>query len=863
MSLFLNNAPQLKQLALSISLVVLSSSYAGYCVAEPIAINYQTKAGSLTHALNYLALQAKVSILFDAKTTNRIQTKAMNGQFTIEQAFEYLLKDTPFHMVKTAGGYLLVENNNSNNSNNSTLSGQSQNAKTKLTGSNETAASHDAAIVVLTPIVVQATEVQRNNQDDVFDQSRLNHELINDERRLVANTVGVSVVENGRSGSNGYAIRGLETDRVAIVVDGMAQAESFMPDVYRGYGYFNGNRNSTEFENISNATIHKGADSFAQGSGALGGSVVFTTKSVDDFLKTNKNWGGLSKLVYDSKNEEFRYVLGGGFKQQDFHGLIQYTQRDGHETKAYGDGLDVYGEARGLADPVDAKNKSWLAKFGYQPSDQHFIEASFEDRKQEVYTTEKSFSEIFGQHRLSEDYSPYRRYRLDYIWTPENSIVKQVKTTLSQQKIEQQSITIGLSKRDNQKDQQYDRKFTQEQKQLSNTIYFQPLSALGAEHQTQLQMQGQSQKFNNINIDKLYNKGQEVHESRYNIIQPVESEVFNLKFLDQITWSDQWKTQLGMRYDAYRHEPEGNENPEKKFNAVSFLSHFTYQPTEQWRLNYQLAQGFRAPKVEELYFKFHRANNHFDPNPDLKAETALNHELSLEFKNNNYRINASAFYSQYRNFIEQRYTEGSAPNPWYDSCKYYGCKEIETLDIYKSVNVDRAKVYGFELQTDINLSQWRLPEGLSVSLNANITKGRNSDGDALRSIQPATGIVQIRYIPESDAWGATWSTRTVAKKKEKDTIITSHTWRGERKHTSKYLSSGYSVSDLTAYYNFNKQTQLNLGVFNLFDKKYSTWDSLRSIPEFGTTNRIDYNGDGLDRFSAPGRNYSVSLIHYF
>ena len=52
---------------------------------------------------------------------------------------------------------------------------------------------------------------------------------------------------------------------------------------------------------------------------------------------------------------------------------------------------------------------------------------------------------------------------------------------------------------------------------------------------------------------------------------------------------------------------------------------------------------------------------------------------------------------------------------------------------------------------------------------------------------------------------------------------------------------------------------LRAGVYNFFDKKYHTWDALRGINAHSTTNNIDRNGVGLERFYAPGRNYSASL----
>jgi len=52
---------------------------------------------------------------------------------------------------------------------------------------------------------------------------------------------------------------------------------------------------------------------------------------------------------------------------------------------------------------------------------------------------------------------------------------------------------------------------------------------------------------------------------------------------------------------------------------------------------------------------------------------------------------------------------------------------------------------------------------------------------------------------------------------------------------------------------------LRAGVYNLFNEKYHTWDALRGINAHSTTNNIDEKGLGLERYYAPGRNYSASI----
>lgn len=122
---------------------------------------------------------------------------------------------------------------------------------------------------------------------------QLDKEQVSDSRDLVRHETGISVVETGRFGSSGYAIRGVDENRVAITIDGLHQSQTLssqgFKEIFEGYGNFNNTRNSTEMETIGQARIAKGADSVKAGSGALGGSVMFQTKDARDYL-IEKNW---------------------------------------------------------------------------------------------------------------------------------------------------------------------------------------------------------------------------------------------------------------------------------------------------------------------------------------------------------------------------------------------------------------------------------------------------------------------------------------------------------------------------------------------------------------------------------------------
>lgn len=99
--------------------------------------------------------------------------------------------------------------------------------------------------------------------------------------------------------------------------------------------------------------------------------------------------------------------------------------------------------------------------------------------------------------------------------------------------------------------------------------------------------------------------------------------------------------------------------------------------------------------------------------------------------------------------------------------------------------------------------------------------------------------------------GGHLSTTQAAKKAGSRAIESGKQWR--------YLSHSCRFVDVTGYLKWSDQMTTQAGVYKLFNSTYSTWDSLRSISAYGTSNRIDRKGEGLHRFTRPGRNFAVNL----
>ncbi len=212
---------------------------------------------------------------------------------------------------------------------------------------NPETAAHDAAQTQsLKEVTVRAAKVGRRTKEVtglgkiVKTSETLNKEQVLGIRDLTRYDPGVAVVEQGNGVSGGYSIRGVDKNRVAVSVDGVAQIQAFtVQGALSGYGGRGGSGaiNEIEYENIGTVEIDKGAGSSDHGSGALGGAVAFRTKEAADLISDGKSWGIQAKTAYGSKNRQFMKSLGAGFSKDGWEGLLIRTERQARETRPHND----------------------------------------------------------------------------------------------------------------------------------------------------------------------------------------------------------------------------------------------------------------------------------------------------------------------------------------------------------------------------------------------------------------------------------------------------------------------------------------------------------------------------------------------
>uniref|UniRef100_UPI0010A5AD46 TonB-dependent hemoglobin/transferrin/lactoferrin family receptor n=2 Tax=Haemophilus influenzae TaxID=727 RepID=UPI0010A5AD46 len=140
-----------------------------------------------------------------------------------------------------------------------------------------------------------------------------------------------------------------------------------------GYGNFNNTRNGAEIETLKEVNITKGADSIKNGSGSLGGSVIYKTKDARDYLINKDYYVSYKKGYATENNQSFNTLtLAGRYKKFDV--LVVTTSRNGHELENYGYknyNDKIQGKKREKADPYKIEQDSTLLKLSFNPTENH------------------------------------------------------------------------------------------------------------------------------------------------------------------------------------------------------------------------------------------------------------------------------------------------------------------------------------------------------------------------------------------------------------------------------------------------------------------------------------------------------------
>lgn len=709
------------------------------------------------------------------------------------------------------------------------------------------AAQMPVAQAEIEPVVVTA---DRNAQTldkaapnvSVIGRKTLNQASAQNLDDIVMYEFGVSVPsDNNRRGHAGINIRGIDGNRILMMVDGVR-----IPESYAGGGS-NGaisGRDMVESDTLKQVDIVKGPYSALYGSDALGGVVNMVTLSPSDFVDAGKRGYFGLKHSYRGRNRSHGVTATVAGFHENAEGLLMLTRRQGHETENMGSDTS-YSTARTATNPQKNNAYNILAK-GNIGNERHRLETLYEQyyHANDTVLANGLGSQSRGPVTIATSESNardrIRRQRIEagYRYTGEGRL-KEANLTAYQQKLRTEddavdaSITRMGTRQLGNSTRYSDYGFNQTIRGLNGRSVWEFDGAVkqtvvaGAEYKhTETARPRDSLTVDNLTgaVSKVYAGSTYPNKT----FPDSKRKTFSVYAQDSLTFGNGIVLTPALRYEKDKLNTSTdqaylNANPSgtaTRFSDSAFTPslRLSVPMGEQFTSFATYSQGFRTPPFDSATMAF--ANTTYGyaviPNANLKSERSNSFELGMKFKNERTRAQVTAFYNRYRNFID-RTEVGTAS---------IGGRPIIQ---YQYQNLDHVKTYGAEAS-----AAYKFLPGWQVSGSIAWMRGKQQDGTPLDSAYPLNGVLGVDYAQEK--WGG-------------DTKL-----RWSKKHSrvssdSIFQAPGYGVWDVGAWYKPSKNVEIGANIYNIGNKKYWQHADVAGMSRSSV----------MDLYTETGRNFAATV----
>lgn len=260
---------------------------------------------------------------------------------------------------------------------------------------------------------------------------------------------------------------------------------------------------------------------------------------------------------------------------------------------------------------------------------------------------------------------------------------------------------------------------------------------------------------------------------------------------------------------------------------LDLASAVRFEPDRQTMFELGLAFKNRAPSLVERYL-WTPANasagladgRTYLGNPDLDPEQSFQISLGATRRGDSWSATLTPFYQRVRDFIQ------GTPHPTR--------VDPAGLPVLQYQNLRRAELYGAEFVFD-----WTLHERVTLTTSASVVRATNRETDeALYRVAPFHGLTSLAY--RHDGWEATVESEWSAAQNRVATTQNEPT------------TPGFGLVHLRAARTFANRIRLEVGVENVFDKRYAD--------HLGGINRVP-GGDLAvgQRVPGPGRSFYTGM----
>ncbi len=690
----------------------------------------------------------------------------------------------------------------------------------------------------LSHVVASVAQVEREE---------LERHLVRDLDGLVRYVPGIGVTrDNHRFGSGGFSIRGLEGNRVRILIDDIPLADAYSIGQFASAG-----RDLVDLEAVERIEILRGPASTLYGSDALAGVVAFRTRDPDDLLARsggNRHMG--LRIGWDGMDDSFLRAASWAGESASAHwqGMAVIGRRSGHEA-----GNRAW-RAEDGPNPIDYRRDNALAKLAHDAGDAGRYVLTFEANRNERRTEVNSLR--FGSGRYSttyrldaDDRDRRDRASLAAQWQPRRAWLESLDAQFHVQNtsVRQDSDQYRLPDPATPFESLRWRRFEYDADAAGLTLLGQ--SRHEGERLRHWQVFGidlATQRYKGLRDGVETDLATGASSSQV-LGEPLpvrdfpntDADSLALFWQDEIGLGERLAVIPGLRAEWYRLRAKPDAIFIEDFPDAHPVDIDERQITPRLGLRWSLggghslfaqyARGFRAPPFGDVNIGLILPVYHYEvrANPDLRPERSQGWELGWRHVGDDLRASVSVYENRYRDLIESRANLGIEPGTG--------------LLVFQSVNRDRARIRGAEADM-----LWRLP-WQSNSAGGWQLRGALawSQGDDLRrerplnSIDPPRAALGLRFEPDNGIWGV-----------EAAVVGVRRTSRIDHGTGPLFAPPGYARLDLYAWAEPWRGVRINAGLLNLGDRRYWDWSSVRGVS--ATDADIGFH-------SRPGRSVAMNV----
>lgn len=609
-----------------------------------------------------------------------------------------------------------------------------------------------------------------------------------------------SLVPYLEGGSNSINVRGLQGNRVQVLVDGIPQPDDFVARSFEGSGgpgriYF-------DPAVFSSLDLHRAA---SPGTGSLAGAIAGQTESPFTLLGDSLSGRAFhSTSTYSSNNRSWNQRLAGAWGNGDWATSLVYSYRNGHELE---NNSDI------PANPSDATSHAFVWK-GVRRKGGLTLVPTIDFFQSEAFTELNSIEveSLVGRTENATSDSERRRFRasLDFEYELErpNPLVDRWNGKLYFQSSESANLNeqLVITPQGDERDRVNDLNYLTDRAGLNLGGF-----KTHGNHLLSYQYRGARSDISG----SLNRTDGNAPTTVLPNLAPSTVWEHSLSLADSVALGSRWTVTPAVRLQYYRVDPTNTADflaqtalpvfdefgrlvGQRTIEAVEYDNFFISPGLEvEFEASAELTffgsykRGFRNPTAEELAGVFvHPDSVSISlPNPDLEAENSHAFELGLRHRNDRWDTVASVYWNRFDNFLESNVPTGEV---------------VDGLNVLTTRNTRNAEIYGVELKTEWRAVRWHAGGSFAWS------EGQ-SDAGPLNSVEPWKAVAWAGYDAPDEKWGLELAGTYVAGKSASDIS-------GDLPATDDFF-----LLDAIAYYRFSDHCVLRGGVRNILDQEYVLW----------------------------------------